>query len=105
MLSLLSLFSGSYGGQWPSSCVVTTLRALKFVLHIACMQCSDSGIGMYVNVGGGRRVYSCCLGSSTQCTKRCATGYAGPFVCWLQGPWVAPLVVLLLLLAAREHSA
>ena len=33
------------------------------------------------------------------------TGYAGPFVCWLQGPWVAPLVVLLLLLAAREHSA
>ena len=33
MLSLLSLFSGSYGGL-PSSCVVTTLRALKFVLHM-----------------------------------------------------------------------
>jgi len=82
--------------------MVTTLHALKFVLHIACMQCSDGGKVCTLKLGAGA-VYIRVVMVEAHCVQSGVQQATRAF-CWLQGPWVAPPVVLLLL-AAREHSA
>ena len=61
--------------------------------------------GTYVNIGGGHRVYSGCHGSSTQRTKRqrCAQATEGFLFDGYKGHGANPPIMLLL--AAREHSA